>query len=429
VPAADRKAVVDAAVLARNVKRGSLIFALSPQWRASMRIARRVSSGVAEKLYFGGLKTFLQETSMKKLMAALLLGASSLAFAQPVTIYGLVELSGAGATSGTNFDNGIKLAVKEINAAGGILGRKIDYISNDTQSNPGIAKSLAQKAVDQGSYVVMGPVFSGSIIVSMAETRRAQITNFTGGEAANITEQGNPYIFRTSFTQATAMPKVARYISEKTPIKKLAVIYVNNDFGKGGLDMIRKALDKSHVKIVAEISTDSGQVDFSSAVIKAKQSDADGLFMYTNEEESARALRELRKQGYTKPVIGETTLTSQKVIELAGEAANGAIAHVGLTADAPAPLIRKFSDAYQREFKFKPDHNGLKGYSGMYIVKASKALAAALKGASLSVKDYPGILMDVSFDQHGDIDRESFMTRVENGKQVVFETLPAMGRK
>lgn len=375
---------------------------------------------------------------MKQLMAALLLAASTLALAQPVTIYGLVELSGTGATSGTNFDNGIKLAVKEINAAGGILGRKIDYISNDTQSNPGIAKSLAQKAVDQGAYVVMGPVFSGSIIVSMAETRRAEITNFTGGEAANITQQGNPYIYRTSFTQATAMPKVARYISEKTPIKKLAVIYVNNDFGKGGLDMIRKALDKSSVKIVAEISTDPGQVDFSSAVIKTKQSDADGLFMYTNEEESARALRELRKQGYSKPVIGETTLTSQKVIELAGDAANGAIAHVGLTADAPQPLIKKFSEAYLREYKFKTDHNGLKGYSGMYIVKAmteklgkfdSKALAAALKGASLSVKNYPGILMDISFDQNGDLDRESFMTRVENGKQVVFETLPAMSRK
>lgn len=375
---------------------------------------------------------------MKQLMTALLLGASALAFAQPVPIYGLVELSGTGATSGTNFDNGIKLAVKEINAAGGILGRKIDYISNDTQSNPGIAKSLAQKAVDQGAYVVMGPVFSGSIIVSMAETRRAEITNFTGGEAANITQQGNPYIFRTSFTQASAMPKVARYISDKTKIKKLAVIYVNNDFGKGGLDMIKKALDKSSVKVIAEISTDPGQVDFSAAVIKAKQSDADGIFMYTNEEESARALRELRKQGYNKPVIGETTLTSQKVIELAGEAANGAIAHVGLTADAPAPLIKKFSEAYQREFKFKTDHNGLKGYSGMYIVKAmteklgkfdSKALAAALKGASLSVKDHPGILMDISFDQNGDLDRESFMTRVENGKQVVFETLPAMSRK
>jgi branched-chain amino acid transport system substrate-binding protein len=275
-------------------------------------------------------------------------------------------------------------------------------------------------------------------MVSMAETRRAEITNFTGGEAASITQQGNPYVFRTSFTQATAMPKVARYIGEKTQIKKLAVIYVNNDFGKGGLDMIKKALGNSDIRIVAEISTESGQVDFSSPVIKAKQSEADGLFMYTNEEESARALRELRKQGYSKPVIGETTLTSQKVIELAGEAANGAIAHVGLTADAPQPLIKKFSEAYLREYKFKTDHNGLKGYSGMYIVKAvtekigkfdSKALAAALHGVSLSVKDYPGILMDMSFDQNGDIDRESFMTRVDNGKQVVFETLPAMNRK
>ena len=70
---------------------------------------------------------------------------------------------------------------------------------------------------------------------------------------------------------------------------------------------------------------------------KAKQSNADALFVYTNEEESARALRELRKQGYDKPIVGETTLTSQKVIELAGDAANGAVAHVGLTADAPQP--------------------------------------------------------------------------------------------
>src|SRR5258708_2001200 len=98
----------------------------------------------------------------------------------PVRIVGLVELSGTGATSGTNFDNGIKLAVKEINAAGGILGRKIEYTSSDTQSQPQTAKALAQKAADDGAYVVMGPVFSGSILVSMAETRRAEIPNFTG---------------------------------------------------------------------------------------------------------------------------------------------------------------------------------------------------------------------------------------------------------
>ena len=108
---------------------------------------------------------------MKKCIQPALVAAislSSLAFAQNVKIVGLVELTGTGATSGTNFDNGIKLAVKEINAAGGILGKKIDYNSFDTQSNPGVAKGLADKAVDDGAYVVMGPVFSGSILVSMA---------------------------------------------------------------------------------------------------------------------------------------------------------------------------------------------------------------------------------------------------------------------
>ena len=372
-------------------------------------------------------------------ISLLLLGAAlaqpALAQGQPVKIVGLVELSGTGATSGTNFNDGVKLAVKDINAAGGILGRKVEYTWGDTQSQPQIAKALAVKAIDDGAYVVMGPVFSGSIIVSMAETRRAGIPNFTGGEAAGITQQGNPYIFRTSFTQSTAMPKVARYIKNGVKAKNVAVMWVNNEFGKGGRDSIAKALEAEGIKVTVDISTDPGQLDFSGAVLKAKQANADALFVYTNEEESARALRELRKQGYDKPVVGETVLTSQKVIELAGEAANGAVAHVGLTADAPSAGIRAFAEKFQKENGYKSDHNGLKGYTGMYIVKAvteqvgkidPKAFAAAMKGIRLTTKQYPGILMDVSFDQNGDLDRESFLTKVVNGKQEVVETLPAL---
>ena len=356
----------------------------------------------------------------------------------PIKIVDIVELSGGGATAGTNFDNGVKLAVKEINAAGGILGRKIDLQSLDTQTNPGVAKALSQKAVDDGAYVVMGPVFSGSIIVSMAETKKAEVTNFTGGEAANITQQGNPYIFRTSFTQSTAMPKLARYIKDTLKAKSVAIIYVNNDFGKGGRDVMIKALEAQGIKVAADISTDPGQVGFSGAVLKAKQSNADALFVYSNEEESARALRELRKQGYDKPIVGETTLTGQKVIELAGDAANGAIAHVGLTVDAPQPAIKAFDDKFQKEYKYKSDHNGMKGYSAMYVVKAltekngkvdSKLLAQSLHGAKISAKDNPGVLLDVSFDANGDLDRESFLVKVVNGKQVVTDTLPPASAK
>jgi branched-chain amino acid transport system substrate-binding protein len=370
--------------------------------------------------------------------AALGLAAHGAAAQNTVKIANIVELSGAGATSGTNFRNGIELAVKEINAAGGILGRRIEMTTADTQSNPGVAKGLAQKAVDDGVFAVFGPVFSGSILVSMAETRKAEIPNFTGGEAAAITKQGNPYIFRTSFTQDTAMPKVARYMANNLKAKSVAVIYVNNDFGKGGRDAVTKALEALGAKVTTDISTDQNQVDFSAAVLKAKQSNADVIFCYTNEEESARLLRELRKQGVTKPIVGETVLTSQKVIELAGEAANGAVAHVGLTVDAPIPALKDFRAKFERDWKFTPDHNGIKGYTGVYVLKAAiekagkfdrQLVAQTMKGLSLKAAQHPGILMDVSFDANGDLDRESFLVEARDGKQIVKEILPALGAK
>ena len=369
-------------------------------------------------------------------LVAMLLSGSAAA-QQTVKIVGLYELSGAGATAGTNFKNGVELAAKEINAAGGILGRKIETVAYDTQSQPGVAKGLAKRAVDEGAYVVMGPVFSGSIIVSMAETKAAEIPNFTGGEASNITAQGNPYIFRTSLNQASGMPKLANYIANEVKAKSVAVIFVNNDFGKGGRDAMVKELGARNIKVAADISTESNQADFSAAVLKAKQTNADALFAYLNEEESARLLRELRKQGYDKPILGETTLMGQKVIDLAGDAANGVKGHVGLTIDAPSPAVKAFSDKYEREYKAKSDHNGIKGYTGLYVVKAaterigkfdSKSLAAALKNAKFAAKDQPGLLLDVSFDDKGDLDRESYMVEVKGGKQVVATTLPPLGK-
>ncbi len=125
-------------------------------------------------------------------LAALAMAGSALAQQPPIKIAGMVELSGTGATSGTNFDNGVKLAVKEINAAGGILGRKVEYTSGDTQSNPQIAKALAQKAVDDKAYVVMGPVFSGSIIVSHGGDAQGGDSQFHGRRSGQHHAAGQP---------------------------------------------------------------------------------------------------------------------------------------------------------------------------------------------------------------------------------------------
>ena len=383
--------------------------------------------------------TILRRHLIASAAAATLALAAGWAQAQStIKIASLQELSGTGATVGTNFRNGMDLAIREINAAGGILGKKIEVTHSDTQSNPGVAKGLAQKAVDDDVLAVFGPGFSGSMMVSMNETKRAGIPNFTGAEAAAITAQGNPYVYRTSFGQATSMPKVARYMANNLKAKTVAVIYVNNDFGKGGRDMVTKSLGELGVKVVADISTDPGKLDFAAPVLQAKQSNADVIFVYTNEEEAARALRELRKQGITKPIVGETVLTSQKVIELAGDAANGAVAHIGLSVDAPVPAMRAFRAKFERDYKYIPDHNGIKGYTGVYVMKAAlekagkidrAALAKAMKGLTVSVAKEPGVLMDVSYDDKGDLDRASFLVEVKNGKQEVKEVLPPLGKK
>jgi branched-chain amino acid transport system substrate-binding protein len=374
-----------------------------------------------------------------KLPAATVLAwllAASTAHAQ-IKIAVIQELSGTGATAGTNFKNGVELAVQEINAAGGILGQKLESTVEDTQSNPGVAKGLALKAVDDGAFAVFGPTFSGSMVVSMAQTRRAEVPNFTGADAAALTQQGNPYIFRTSFTQVTSMPRVARYLAGTLKAKTVAMIFVNNDFGKGGRDVFLKAAAAADLKVAADISTEAGQLDFAAPVLKAKQSGADALFVYTNEEESARCLRELRKQAFTRPIIGETTLAGQRVIELAGGAANGVLAHVGLTAEAPIPAVRELRARFEKAYKYVPDHNGIKGYTSVYFLKAGieaagkldrVAVARALHGLKIRAAKQPGVLMDVAIDDHGDLDRASFIVQVKDGKQEVKETLPPVAK-
>ena len=135
--------------------------------------------------------------------------------------------------------------------------------------------------------------------------------------------------------------------------------------------------------------------------------------------------------------MGETTLLSQKVIELAGAAAEGAQAHVGLTVDAPIPAVQEFLAKFKKKFNYVPDHNGIKGYTAAYFVKHvtekigkfdSNAFAKAAHGMTITPKDEPGILMEATWDENGDIDRASFLGEVVDGKQKIVKILPKIGK-
>jgi len=263
--------------------------------------------------------------------------------ADDVKIIDTAELSGPGAPSGLNWQKGADLAVQEINAAGGILGRKVAISHLDNQSNAGVAKTVVAKAIDEDPYVILGPIYSGDVMVTEAAVDQAGIPQIMGGEAAPLTTQGYHYTFRTSLSQAAAMPKVAAYLADQVKVKTLAVVYVNNDYGKGGMGVMLPELEKRGIKVLANISTEQGQLDFSSVAVAIEKSGAEAVFAYVNEEEAARLLTELKKLGNKKPLFGETVLISNKVIQLAGEAANGARGHVGLSAEAPNPPMRRSS--------------------------------------------------------------------------------------
>jgi branched-chain amino acid transport system substrate-binding protein len=369
------------------------------------------------------------------LIAGALAGAAPALAGGTIALADIAELSGSGATVGTNWKNGIDLAVDEINAAGGILGAKIVVTHADTQSNAGVAKAQAQKALDDEPYALLGPGYSGSVKVCAPLAQEAGVAEIMGGEAAELTRAGNKFLFRTSFGQQTSMPKIAKYIAETLKARTAAVVWVNNDFGKGGHDTILKEFAARGVAVVADDSTEAGQADFAADALKVKAAAPDVVFLYLNEEESARILKELRKADVKAPLVGETTLIGQKVIELAGPAANGALGHVGLTTDAPVPAIKAFREKFVARYNYVPDHNGIKGYLAVYMIKAatekmgrldSKGLAEALHGLTITPDKQPGILMDVTIDGAGDLDRQSFLGEVVDGKQTIREILPKL---
>jgi branched-chain amino acid transport system substrate-binding protein len=368
-------------------------------------------------------------------LAAVTLSSGRLAAQEVIRIPNIIELSGGGATVGAMWRNASAMAVEEINAKGGILGRRIqlDYI--DTGTDPGRARAAIERALDAKPIAIFGPIYSGSVNATLKLTAEAETPQIIGGEAANLTAQGSKYIFRTSFGQNVSMPKIANYLRDDVKAKSVSVIFVNNDFGKGGRNAIVAELQKAGITLGADISTEVGQADFAADVVKVKAANADAIFVYLNEEESARFLIEARKQGIDKPLIGETTLLGQKVIDLAKEAANGVRGHVGLTVDAPIPAVQDFGRRFEARYNTKPDHNGIKGYIALFMVKAAaekagklepKAIADALRGLTITPDKEPGILIEGTWDQTGEIDRISFLAEVKDGKQVISKVLPKL---
>ncbi|MCP1198331.1 ABC transporter substrate-binding protein [Notoacmeibacter sp. MSK16QG-6] len=374
------------------------------------------------------LKTIMAGTALTTLLAI------SPALAQEVRIANIAELSGAGAAAGSVWADGVHLAIDEINENGGILGQKIQFSEYDSQTDPQTSRALVQKAIDEGAYALLGTVYSSSTVVNMLVAQQNGIPQFTGSEAPSITSKGNPYIFRTTYGAQKGMPKIGTFLKDELGVSKVAIAWANTEYGKGGHDAFVVVMEEQGIEVVADVPSEQGQADFSADVLRIKNAGAEAVFVYLTEEESARFLIEAKKQNLNIPTVGDTVLGSQKVIDLAGGAADGAMSHVGITAEAPIPAMQEMAKKFEERFGYLPDHNAIKGYIGAYSIKYgtemvgevdSQALTDKMHGLCLDPAEYPGVLMKICWDENGEVSRESFIVEVKDGKQVVSKTLPA----
>ena len=365
---------------------------------------------------------------------SLLLAVPAVAQQPSIKIAIVQELTGSLSGPGTYMKDGTLLAVNEINAKGGILGRKIETTVYDTQSDPPTSVGVMRRALNDKPFAVVGPVFSSNTVANMHLPQEAGVPQFTGSEAAIITQKGNPNIFRTSFTQSISMAKFAKWMAEDLKADKVAVIWGNDAYGKGGWDTFNKEWQARGKSVLMNIPTENGQVDFTAELTKVKNSGATTLFLYIHEEECARLMAQLRKMGLQfDNIVGETNLCTEQTVVLAKKDLEGAKCHVGLTADAPK--MRPVAERFLALTKQVADHNSIKGYLAPYMVKAvvdatggfdQAKFRSCLHGSYLDAAKEPGLLMDTYVDDSGDIDRESFIVEVKDGKAVVIKTLPML---
>ena len=353
----------------------------------------------------------------------------------PVKLAIVAEITGGGAPSGTMWRDGVLLAVEEINRKGGILGRSLESVVMDTQTDPPTSVAVMRRAINDRPFAIMGTVYSSSTIANMDIARQAGIPQISGSESVLVVQKGNPNIFLTSFSQQVGFAKLVRWLVEDLRADKIALVYVNNAFGRGGREMFTKFLKDRGKSLVADVSTEVQQADFTAELTQVRASGATHLMIYSHEEENARLMIQMRKLGLKVEPVGDN-LCAQTTINAGGEAMNGARCHVPMTALSPVPSMMEMGRRFEQRFGRVSDHNGFKGYIGTHLLKAAVERVGAFDQAKVrdclhnnlfTADEEPGLLMATYVDDKGDADRGSFIVEVRNGKSEVVKVLSLLG--
>ena len=319
----------------------------------------------------------------------------------------LADMTGDAALSGHHKVDGAKLAIQEVNAHGGINGKKLKLVVEDDRGHDQAGVSAYEKLASNPHIVaIIDSVRSTIVQATLPYVRRYQIPTMIGGTDPKLTHVGNHWVFRFRPNDNYASKTMAKYSVDSMGAKKVAILYDTDAFGSTGNDLLKAALKKDGAKIVSDQGYTTGTRDYTSYLEKIKSSGAGTLETYmTNAEDEAQMLKQLRQIGLKVKIMGSPSIATAVCVQLAGKAVNGTYGVSDFVANGNA-AAKAFSKKYEAKYHSSPDLFGGWVYDAINVM--AKVMRKdgtgnhAIQHGIRNISGYHGVEGTYTFDKNGD---------------------------
>jgi branched-chain amino acid transport system substrate-binding protein len=311
----------------------------------------------------------------------------------------LGALTGDVAMFGKPTLEGMKMAAEDLNAAGGVLGKKIEIVEADNRGDKQEGASVTQKLISRDNVIaIVGDPTTGITKVAAPIAQKAQVLLISAGATGPGVVENGDFIFRNTLLDSVAIPACIDYFANDLKYKKVAIITSdNNDYSVGFSQTFRDAAKGKGIEIVADEKVKDGDKDFSGQVTNIKAKKPDVIFFSGYYTEGALIMKEARKQGVKANMFGGDGLFSPEFIKLGGSAVEGSMSALGFAPEQATPETAKFIEAFSKKFTGQvPGLFDAQGYDGVMMIadaikRANSADPKVFKTAMASTKNFQGV--------------------------------------
>lgn len=348
----------------------------------------------------------------------------------------VASLTGDTATFGVSADEGIRLAMDDINARGGVLGKKVDVITADDRSDGPEAKTAANKLITRDKVVaILGEIASSRSIAMAPVCEDAKIVMLSPGSTNPKVTQGYQWVFRNCFIDPFQGTAMAKFAMAPAPgglgLKKFAVLFPNNsDYGVGLKDFFIDAVKKAGGEILAvEAYAEKTDTDFKAQLTKIKTTNPEAIFVSGYYTEAGLIAKQARDLGLTVPLMGGDGWDSDQTLKIGGSAVEGCYFSNHYAAEEDRAEVKQFVESYKKKYNGKvPDAMAILGYDAMRIMadaitRAGSTDSAKIRDAVAATRDFPAASGVTTIDSDHNARKSLVILKITGGEFKYFTTV------